>query len=161
MATSSITANFVMSDPKVSRAFARALLARRPSGKVTKRRAGGAYSGGSLDVGKYNTFQYGWVNSGNCYLDSSRVNVHDGGKIKCYGLAFGRDRNLHMSVTNGASIEASYYVQIGRQTKALDSPLTAFLGISNATFNAGATLDVSNGSHVTLFSVDNRGGVVV
>ena len=38
MATSSITANFVMSDPKVSRAFARALLACRPSGKVTKRR---------------------------------------------------------------------------------------------------------------------------
>ena len=35
MATSSITANFVMSDPKVSRAFVRALLARRPSGKVT------------------------------------------------------------------------------------------------------------------------------
>ena len=36
MATSSITANFVMSDPKVSRAFVRALLARRPSGKVMR-----------------------------------------------------------------------------------------------------------------------------
>jgi len=32
MATSSITANFVMRDPKVSRAFVKALLARRPSG---------------------------------------------------------------------------------------------------------------------------------
>lgn len=31
MATSSITANFVMSDPKVSRAFVRALLARGES----------------------------------------------------------------------------------------------------------------------------------
>ena len=36
MATSNITANFVMSDPKVSRAFVRALLARRPSGKVMR-----------------------------------------------------------------------------------------------------------------------------
>ena len=38
MATSSITANFVMSDPKVSRAFVRALLAHRPSGKVMRKR---------------------------------------------------------------------------------------------------------------------------
>ena len=36
MATSSITANFVMRDPKVSRAFVRALLARRPSGNVPR-----------------------------------------------------------------------------------------------------------------------------
>ena len=36
MATSSITANFVMSDPKVSRAFVRALLARRPRGNVPR-----------------------------------------------------------------------------------------------------------------------------
>ena len=36
MATSSITANFVMRDPKVSRAFVRALLARRPSDNVPR-----------------------------------------------------------------------------------------------------------------------------
>ena len=36
MATSSITANFVMSDPKVSRAFVRALLARKPRGNVPR-----------------------------------------------------------------------------------------------------------------------------
>lgn len=36
MATSSITANFVMRDPKVSRAFVRALLARRPRGNVPR-----------------------------------------------------------------------------------------------------------------------------
>ena len=36
MATSSITANFVMRDPKVSRAFVKALLARRPSGNVPR-----------------------------------------------------------------------------------------------------------------------------
>lgn len=36
MATSSITANFVMRDPKVSRAFARALLARRPRASVPR-----------------------------------------------------------------------------------------------------------------------------
>ena len=111
----------------------------------------GTYSGGFLDVGKYNIFKYAYFSNGNNFLDSSVVNVHDGGKIVCYGLAFSRDRNLHMSVTDGAAIEATY-VQIGRQTKALDSPLTAFLGITNATFNASKsqTLDISNGKAFTL-----------
>ncbi len=105
--------------------------------------AGGTYSGGSLDVGKYNTFAFNYIGYGNSYLESSVVNVHDGGKITGYGLMFGRNHNLHMSVTDGASITADYYVHIGNQSIALDAPLTAFLGISNATFKAGSNQNIS------------------
>ena len=50
MATSSITANFVMRDPKVSRAFVRALLARRPSGNVPRMRKGWEVLSDSNDI---------------------------------------------------------------------------------------------------------------
>ncbi|MBO7688360.1 MAG: hypothetical protein J6V72_18395 [Kiritimatiellae bacterium] len=122
----------------------------KTGGSALQFNAGWIYSGGVLDVGKYNTFKFGYLNNGNCSLESSLVNVLDGGKVSGYGLVFGRNHNLHMSVTNGASITAEYYVRIGEQTTALDSPLTAFLGITNATVKAGRHQNIADGKAFVL-----------
>ena len=108
--------------------------------------AGATYSGDFLDVGKYNRFQYNYIGYGSGILSSHTVNIHDGGELVGFGLMFGRNKNLHMSVTNGAMVKADYYIHVGNQSTVLATPLTAFLGISNSTVNAGSQQSGTGGT---------------
>ena len=112
-------------------------------------KSGGTYSGGSVDVGAYNVLYFDINDS---YVNSASANVHDGGRIYGIGLTFGQNAQTSVSVKDSATVEGDYYVRLGRQTAATESPVKAFLGITNATVKVGTTYNAPN---------DGKGGVVL
>ncbi len=112
-------------------------------------KSGDTYNGGSIDVGAYNVLYFDINDS---YVNSATANVHDGGRIYGIGLTFGQNAQTSVSVKDSATVEGDYYVRLGRQTAATESPVKAFLGITNATVKVGTTYNAPN---------DGKGGVVL
>ncbi|MBP5545381.1 MAG: hypothetical protein ILM98_15020 [Kiritimatiellae bacterium] len=116
---------------------------------------------GSLDIGAYNRFEYGYSagwGSGDGVVSADTISVHDGGQMYAQNrFVFACNRPGVISVTDGASITADAGIRLGAQNKDsyasnpyfVQFPITAFLGITNATVTAGGT-DVENGKVFTI-----------
>lgn len=101
--------------------------------------AGSVFGSGSLDVGSHNRFNFGYgANSGSDTIAYDTINIHDGGILDGYHLYFGKNNSLRISVTAGGKIESTttYNIRFGQQDAATESPITVFLGITNATVSA-------------------------
>ena len=114
--------------------------------------SGGVYSGASLDIGKYNMVYFD-INPG--HVESGRVNIHDGGSIQGSVLNFGRNTQSAVSVTSGASINGTQGVRFGFQSAAVETPVSAFVGITNATVTAGGSDPASGKAFSLLYNSAN------
>lgn len=123
--------------------------------------SGGVYSGGSLDIGKYNMVFFD-INPG--HVESRSVTVHDGGSIQGSVLNFGRNTQSAVSVAERASINGTQGARFGFQDVAVETPVSVFLGITNATVTAGGS-DPANGKAFSLLynsaSTSESGRVVI
>ena len=129
------------------------------TGTSTFKLSKGTYSGGSLDIGRYNRFlsgyNAGW-GGGEGVLLTPTINVHDGGQMTAdYRLCFAVNMPASISVTNGASISASGGIRLGLQNQDVSTPVTVFLGITNATVTAGGTAPNDGKAFIIMYNGAN------
>ena len=114
---------------------------------------GGQFSGSTLDVGALQLLRF---YSYDYWLASDQVFVHGGGYLEGYkGLTFGLNNAISISVVgesaaNKSVITSSDYLRFGFQNAAADSPIYAFVGITNATVTCNASDISSYGKALTL-----------
>lgn len=107
--------------------------------------AGATYSGETLDIGSHNAVMHGAGFVGGdpdpVVYACETLNIHDGGMIDDprYGIALGKNKSVSVSVMEGSSITGGSYLRLGWQTDSVGTPITAFMGITNATVSAGGT----------------------
>ncbi len=119
----------------------------------------GLYSGAFLDIGQYNKFTYdynaGW-GSGQGVLSTATIKVHDGGQMTADNrYEFAVNMPASVSVTDGASITGGGGIRLGRQNKSVETPVTAFLGITNGTVTAGGTAPGDGKAFTLMFDCAN------
>lgn len=103
-------------------------------------KSGDTYSGGSIDVGQYNVLYFDFDK---CFVNSGTASFHNGGKIYGRGVTIGQNLQSSVSITDGANVECDYFLRFGQQTAATESPVKAFMGITNATVKVGTGLAVN------------------
>ena len=94
------------------------------------------------DIGRGSKVKHEWLNNGHIYYFGNTLKVHDGGTIEDYHINLGYNAPISVSVTDGGSIAvkgSGYYIRLGVQAAEVDTPITAFMGITNATVTAGGT----------------------
>ncbi len=106
--------------------------------------SGSTFSGATLDVGRGGAVQF----SRSFIITSANVFIHDGAKLTggpTWGsdawMRIGENNSVSMSlVGSSAQVSSTGYLQIGYQTKKLETLPKVFLGITNATVSvANAT----------------------